>query len=190
MREAIERPGNLQEALHHVKDARPRLEQALRFFRLSDADLDDILQVAITELALHWNKELEGMSISRLYARVLRTAHLRARDMLRREAHRLRRHEQFGSPPPEAPPDPETIVSLARECAAYVEALGRLPPALFEPLWLSATSEMTFEEIAATLGLPIGTVKTRIRRARALCARLVNAPGSMSVHRRFQSNLT
>jgi hypothetical protein len=65
------------------------------------------------------------MSISHLYARVLRTAHLRARDMLRREACRLRRHERLGCVPPDGPPDPETIVLLERERAAYLDVRSR-----------------------------------------------------------------
>ncbi len=46
------------------------------------------------------------------------------------------------------------------------EAVARLPEKYREPLVLRHASEMSYEEIADALELPLGTVKTRIFRAR------------------------
>jgi RNA polymerase sigma-70 factor (ECF subfamily) len=45
-------------------------------------------------------------------------------------------------------------------------ALAELPESLREPLVLFAQGELSYEEIAAQLELPIATVKVRIFRAR------------------------
>src|SRR5437868_10510372 len=90
---------SLQRALRFVEVERPRLVRAIRPFGLSAADLDDVVQVAITELALSWNARLARLSMRELYACVLHTAHLRARDALRREKRRLQREKRFRSVP-------------------------------------------------------------------------------------------
>ena len=45
-------------------------------------------------------------------------------------------------------------------------ALRSLPPEQREILLLVALEEMSYEEVAATLGLPLGTVMSRLSRAR------------------------
>jgi len=161
---------SLQRALQFVEVERPQLVRAIRAFGLSPADLDDVVQVAITEIALSWNDRLARLPVRELYTHVLRTAHLRARDALRREKRRKQREERFRSVPPEAPLDPERKVLLERERTAYLEALRKLPPWLRDPLVLSIEGDLTTPQIAAILGVPVGTVKTRLRKARELCA--------------------
>ncbi len=46
------------------------------------------------------------------------------------------------------------------------EAIDRLPPHYREPFLLREKEEMTYEEIAEVLGIRLGTVKSRINRAR------------------------
>jgi RNA polymerase sigma-70 factor (ECF subfamily) len=46
--------------------------------------------------------------------------------------------------------------------------IDALPEELRQPLVLSSIEEMTSAQIAAALGVPEGTVRTRIHRARAL----------------------
>lgn len=46
-------------------------------------------------------------------------------------------------------------------------ALERLPPGWREALWLREVEELSYEEIAAALGCPVGTVRSRLARARA-----------------------
>jgi RNA polymerase sigma-70 factor (ECF subfamily) len=66
--------------------------------------------------------------------------------------------------------EPDEIVLQQFEVDAQAsrakEALGTVPPAFREPLLLWAWDEMTYEQIAVVLDIPVGTVKSRIARAR------------------------
>jgi RNA polymerase sigma-70 factor (ECF subfamily) len=52
--------------------------------------------------------------------------------------------------------------------ASLEEAVDKLPPHYREPFLLREDQQLTYEEIASVLGVRIGTVKSRINRARAL----------------------
>ena len=52
------------------------------------------------------------------------------------------------------------------EFAETVEQMGRLPAEQREVLLLAAVEEMKYEEIAAVLDIPVGTVMSRLSRAR------------------------
>lgn len=68
--------------------------------------------------------------------------------------------------PPEERHGPEEIV-LESELEDRVEAaMNELPDKYREPLVLRHAAEMSYEQIADALELPLGTVKTRIFRAR------------------------
>lgn len=52
--------------------------------------------------------------------------------------------------------------------ASLEEAIDKLPPHYREPFLLREDQQLTYEEISEVLGIRIGTVKSRINRARAL----------------------
>jgi RNA polymerase sigma-70 factor (ECF subfamily) len=64
------------------------------------------------------------------------------------------------------------------ELLEVVAQMGRLPPDQREVLLLAAVEEMRYEEIAAVLAVPIGTVMSRLSRARDKLQRLVAEPAS------------
>jgi RNA polymerase sigma-70 factor (ECF subfamily) len=64
------------------------------------------------------------------------------------------------------------------ELLEVVAQMGRLPPDQREVLLLAAVEEMRYEEIAAVLAVPIGTVMSRLSRARDKLRRLVAEPAS------------
>jgi RNA polymerase sigma-70 factor (ECF subfamily) len=64
------------------------------------------------------------------------------------------------------------------ELLEVVAQMGRLPPDQREVLLLAAVEEMRYEEIAALLAVPIGTVMSRLSRARDKLRRLVAEPAS------------
>jgi RNA polymerase sigma-70 factor (ECF subfamily) len=78
----------------------------------------------------------------------------------------------------ERPPDPDPAQALMRrdDVRAVQSALLRLTPRLREVLVLCDLNDVSYAEAAATLGVPIGTVRSRLSRARdALAQRLERA---------------
>jgi RNA polymerase sigma-70 factor, ECF subfamily len=67
---------------------------------------------------------------------------------------------------PDARPTPESMVAESDERALLHELIEDLPPELREPLLLSAIEELSSREAGLMLGLPEGTVRTRLMRAR------------------------
>ncbi len=64
----------------------------------------------------------------------------------------------------------------AAESAAIGEALSRLDPDHRDALLLYAWEGLSYDEIATTLGIPVGTVRSRLSRARARLRAVVDDP--------------
>lgn len=69
------------------------------------------------------------------------------------------RHERSGQP--------EDAYDMSHLGADIVEALADLPPEYRAAVVLSDIEGLSYEEIAATLGIKMGTVRSRLSRARA-----------------------
>jgi RNA polymerase sigma-70 factor (ECF subfamily) len=69
------------------------------------------------------------------------------------------------------PPDARVASRETRECVH--QALQKLSPELREAVILRDLQDMDYKEIAGTLRVPEGTVKSRINRGRAELARLL-----------------
>jgi len=67
--------------------------------------------------------------------------------------------------------DPERILMASQIADAVQRALARLQPELAEALTLYEVEGKPYAEIAGMLGIPIGTVRTRIFRARDFIAK-------------------
>jgi RNA polymerase sigma-70 factor (ECF subfamily) len=95
-----------------------------------------------------------------------------ATNLLRRrrrdEVRQLRAYARTGVDPCAAAPDDEAVGHADAELArrALADALAELRPQERDVLLLHAWADLTDEEIARALGVPIGTVKTRLTRAR------------------------
>ena len=69
---------------------------------------------------------------------------------------------------PEAADTPERILLRATLDADLQAALDALPEAFRQAVWLRDVEEFSYAEIAEMLGIPIGTVMSRISRGRRL----------------------
>jgi RNA polymerase sigma-70 factor (ECF subfamily) len=88
----------------------------------------------------------------------------------RLRSRRSRRAAEARLRPPESGPDPADV-ALDREAERLAaSALARLPARYREPFVLRHSQELSIREIAEVLGLPEGTVKVRLHRARRLLA--------------------
>lgn len=72
---------------------------------------------------------------------------------------------------------PDAIAERREEAATVRQLLDRLPPELSEPLILRDLMDCDYPEIADRLAIPLGTVKSRIHRARQTLARARRALG-------------
>ena len=103
---------------------------------------------------------------------LLGIARRRAHDALRRRAIRAVASDELDALP--APdPEPESLAIAGADRDALRAALARLRPLHREVLVLNFVQELPYRNIAAVLGVPIGTVMSRLHHAkRALRAEL------------------
>jgi RNA polymerase sigma-70 factor (ECF subfamily) len=79
--------------------------------------------------------------------------------------------------------NPQRLVEEQDRRNLLRQALARLPEKLREAIILRDLMELTYEEMVARLGLPEGTVKSRLNRGRAALARQLRM-SRPSIHRR------
>jgi RNA polymerase sigma-70 factor (ECF subfamily) len=91
---------------------------------------------------------------------------------------RLMQQQASGDELPHAPPDPEQSALGNELCATLEQALQELTDSLRAPVVLHDIEGLPYAEISSILGLPEGTVKSRIHRARhALRRHLIDLRG-------------
>jgi len=145
------------------------VERNLRFaFRVAyallrnRADADDVVQDCF--LRLYRKRAWHGLQDERAF--LARVVWRSARDRQRRPRYEDSRVELDAMPALGRSPE-HTAVANATLAATH-RMIDTLPEELRQPLVLAALEEMTSAQIAAALGIPDGTVRNRIQRARAL----------------------
>ncbi len=107
-----------------------------------------------------------------------------ANNLLRNHRRSLRRHRaalaRLPGPPPEPDPADDVTGRLAdeRQMRRVLALVALLPDRDQEVLALCAWSELTYQEAATVLDVPVGTVRSRLARARARLAELEGNPPS------------
>jgi RNA polymerase sigma factor (sigma-70 family) len=74
-------------------------------------------------------------------------------------------------------PDVDERLDDERQMRAALRALQKLPRADQDVLALCVWEELTYEQAALALGVPVGTVRSRLSRARARLRELTTDPG-------------
>ena len=74
--------------------------------------------------------------------------------------------DQAGDMVSAAPDNPEALLINAALSEELREALDGLPEAFREAVWLRDVEELTYQEIATALDVPVGTVMSRLSRGR------------------------
>jgi RNA polymerase sigma-70 factor (ECF subfamily) len=95
---------------------------------------------------------------------IMNQARSRAIDRLRFEQRKKRVNQHGDDPlPATAPRDPQEISDLKEQGRLLREALTVLRPEERQVIEAAFFSELTYDEVAARLNQPLGTVKTRVR---------------------------
>lgn len=137
----------------------PRLLLCARQWTRSLADAEDVVQEAFVRYWRH-QRELPGDPKALLVTSIRRAAI----DLARRDSRRALREERFGRDE-EAPLFEPAMGEDADRRRDIEAALRRLPPEQRDVLVLRIWHELTFEQIADSLGIPLNTAASRYRYA-------------------------
>jgi len=80
--------------------------------------------------------------------------------------------------PAEPSPDPEESLVIARDREKVRQALEQLPGEFREALVLREMEGLSYKEIASAVGVPLGTVMSRLSRGRDWLKRILSAPAT------------
>jgi len=147
-----------------------------RVFRLllrmlgSREEAEDVAQEAFLSLHRHGHRFRREARFSTFVYRVAANAALNRRRTLGRNRNRvneLKVRQEAGFELPPAPRDPEDAAAGSEAQARVQEALIELPPDLRVAVVLYDIEGQSYQEVARVLGIPEGTVKSRIHRARS-----------------------
>jgi RNA polymerase sigma-70 factor (ECF subfamily) len=160
--------------------ALPRLRRYARVLTGDFARADDLVQET---LARAWEKRrlwTAGTDLRAWLFTVMHNVFVNQQTLARRERGHVSLDSDDGS-------GEAWQLSVAAEQYARVELMelvqhvGRLPVAQREVLLLAVVEELRYEEIAATLAIPVGTVMSRLSRAREkLRSAFAGVPASAS----------
>jgi RNA polymerase sigma-70 factor (ECF subfamily) len=156
--------------------ALPRMRRYARVLTGDPARADDLVQDA---LARAWEKRRLWRAGSDLRAwlfTIMHNVHVNQLALARREAGNVSLDaldEDGGWQPSVRGGETQRL-----ELAEVLRAMARLPAEQREVLLLAAVEELRYEEIAAVLAVPIGTVMSRLSRARERLRGLMAEPAA------------
>jgi RNA polymerase sigma-70 factor, ECF subfamily len=154
----------------------PRLRRYARVLTGEATRADDLVQ---DTLARAWEKRRlwqAGTDLRAWLFTVMHNVHVNQLALFRREAANISLDADPSGTAWQLPVHGNQLDRV--ELKEVVTQMGRLPADQREVLLLAAVEEMRYEEIAAVLAVPIGTVMSRLSRAREKLRRLVAEPPS------------
>jgi RNA polymerase sigma-70 factor (ECF subfamily) len=140
---------------------------ALRLTR-NPHDADDLLQETTLRAWRFWSHYEQGSNLRAWLHRILLNTFVNNYRRARRERELLQQlQRQDADVPPEAHNVEPTLMrsSLSDELQSRLDAL---PHEFRAVLWAVAVEDLSYREAADTLGCPVGTVMSRLHRARRL----------------------
>lgn len=153
------------------------LRRFLWRFERSQDQQDDIIQQALLEALRCSHHDLRGASVQTWFFGVLANV---ARHHVARQVRQSERTEsldmwQDGSErsatPDDSTPSPEEVTHFRQLARRLEEATRELPPRLRRTLELVCLDECSYIQAAEQLLVPIGTIRSRVNRARMLLRR-------------------
>ena len=133
----------------------------------SREDAEDLVQETYAKALKGFASYQQGTNFRAWMFRILRNSFLTSRTGLAATAATLplnSEEDELVLPP--LPQTPESILLAKSDGRRVQDAIAALPVPYREVLLLAEVEEMSYEEIAQAVGIPIGTVMSRLSRAR------------------------
>lgn len=162
----------MHDLIEQLEPLIPALRGYARALLRDPHEADDLVQDCLERAIARWSRRREAASTR---SWVFAIAHNLAMDVLRR------RQRRGHGPVPEEADQPEARIEAPQEDHMRALELQRAYERLSEEqrsvLYLVTVQDMPYAEVAALLGIPLGTVMSRLSRARArLLAALDDTP--------------
>ena len=165
-----------QQAFSELYERHARTIYNYLFRRLADwSEAEDLTAVVFLE-AFRRRREVvvvEGKLLPWLYGIATNVLRNRRRALWR---HRHLVEELAAQPDESVTPDVAARAEATAEMRAVLKRIAQLPRLHQDVIALCVWSGLSYEEAAVALGLPVGTVRSRLSRARAALAELDGAP--------------
>lgn len=129
-------------------------------------EAEDLVQETYAKALKGFSSFQAGTNFRAWMFRILRNAFLNSRTGLKATATVALEDDMNEAALPAISETPESLLLRRSDWQLVRQALEKLPLAHREVLLLCDVEEMSYQEIAATLGIPIGTVMSRLSRAR------------------------
>lgn len=156
-------------------EALPRLTRYARSLTFDEAEAEDVCQIALERALLHWR---QFDPTREMVVWLLSIAHNAFLDGRRRSARlQVTDPHELQQAQDDAGGTAGTDVGLRLDLLA---ALGRLSPEQREPLLLVCVEQLSYAEVADVMHIPIGTVMSRVCRARQALRRHLEAPARVA----------
>jgi RNA polymerase sigma-70 factor (ECF subfamily) len=141
----------------------PRLRRYARSLVFDASQADDLTQSTLERALTHWHQFDQRRDMLVWLLSIAHNAHL---DLRRRESRMtVTDPDDLQTAQDRLGGDPGTDVGLRLDLLA---ALRRLSPEQREPLLLVCVEQLTYAEVAEVMHIPVGTVMSRVCRARAV----------------------
>jgi len=163
----------------------PSLYNLAMWLCRNPADAEDLVQETFLKALRGFAGFEPDTNFKAWIFRILRNSYLTSRNGLAARS-TVPLDDQLDAQYPEAAIEhqtPELNLLALSDRAAIQAALEQLTPALLEVVLLCDVEELRYREIASVLEIPIGTVMSRIARARAALRATLHTPNIRSTER-------
>lgn len=156
----------------------PALRRYAYALRRDHAAADDLVQDALERALLHWPQRRSDGNLRAWLFTILRNLHVGNHRQAQRRGTAVQIEE---ADLPDTAAGPETIL----ETRDVLAALDQLPEEQKSLLLLVGVEDFSYEEAARILGVPVGTVMSRLSRARKKLRSIVEG-GRVTLLRRVK----
>ncbi len=151
----------------------PRLRRFARVLTGNIVDADDVVQASLEKAMLNLDQWQPGTQLDKWVFRIARNSWIDDR----RRAHNRRGHDDVAAMVDLAGDDGVAQTEANADARMVRMAVAQLPAEQRDVIALVMLEEFSYREAADALGLPIGTVMSRLSRAKAALAKTMAGQG-------------